>query len=217
MEKVRGKLNAFVTVITVLCVALVLWLCIQVISGKNASIFGYRAYTIVTGSMEPTIAVGQTVIVKDVDPSTLKVGDIITFISRDAEIFGYANTHRIMSITKDEEGNDCFITKGDANPSEDMLYVYPSEVQGKVVFFLGASLHTFLAFLHTKLGFFLVIVCPIMIVLWWFMKDLKRQMKEYTEEAAQKQLEQEKKPEQETEPVQEPETSEEVEKENVEN
>ena len=129
MEKVRKKLSALVTVITVLCVGLVLWLCIQVISGRNASIFGFRAYTIVTGSMEPTIAVGQTVLVKNVDPSTLKVGDIITFTSRDAQIFGHANTHRIVDITKDSDGKDCFVTKGDANPSEDGLYVYPSEVQ----------------------------------------------------------------------------------------
>ena len=191
MEGVRKKLNAVVTVITVLSVLLVLYLSIQVIMGRNASLFGYRAYTIVTGSMEPTISVGQTVLVKEVDPETLEVGDIITFTSRDAAIYGSANTHRIYSITEDSDGNKCFITKGDANSSEDGLYVYPSEIHGKVVFYVGSSLNTFLGFLHTKLGFFLVIVCPLMIVIWWFMRDLKKQMNEYTQAAAEQRLEEE--------------------------
>ena len=44
---------------------------------NNSSIFGYRMFTVATGSMEPVYNVNDVILVKDTDPSTLKVGNDI--------------------------------------------------------------------------------------------------------------------------------------------
>lgn len=49
--------------------------------GTAKPLFG--AYVIISGSMEPNIHVYDVIISKRVDPSTLEVGDVITFHSND--------------------------------------------------------------------------------------------------------------------------------------
>ena len=183
-SKVSKRLNRLLTVITILSMITCLSLCIQVISGKNASLFGYRIYHILTGSMEPTIGTNSKVIVKEVDTETLKEGDIITFISRDSAIYGNANTHRIVQIGTDGDGKKCFYTRGDANNAVDSIPVYPEAVVGKVVFHMSSSVSLFLGFLHTKLGFVLVILLPLMFLIWLFMKDFKKDVEDYIDAAS---------------------------------
>lgn len=183
-KKVSRRLNVLLTIITVICLVTCLSLCIQVISGKNASLFGYRIYHILTGSMEPTIGTNSKVIVKEVDTETLEEGDIITFISRDSAIYGNANTHRIVQIGTDGDGKKCFYTRGDANNAVDSVPVYPEDIVGKVVFYMGSSVSLFLGFLHTKLGFVLVIVIPLMLLIWLFMRDFKNDVEEYIDAAS---------------------------------
>ena len=50
------------------------------------------------------IIAGQ-ILVKEVNPNTLKVGDIITFISQDWASFGETVTHKIRKPTMDSMGN----------------------------------------------------------------------------------------------------------------
>lgn len=179
MTKVQKRINNLLTVLMVICVLLCLVVCLRVIMGKDNAIFGYRSYQIMTGSMEPTIPTGAIVLVKETDPETLVVGDIITFTSRDKSIYGYANTHRIIAMETDDEGNKCYVTRGDANTSEDNDRVYPSDIKGKVVFHMGGTATIFLEFLHTKLGFVLVVILPLMLLIWIFTKDFKKQVKSY--------------------------------------
>ena len=179
MTKVQKRINALLTVVMVICVLLCLIVCLRVIGGKDNALFGYRSYQIMTGSMEPTIPTGAIVIVKETDPDELAVGDVITFISRDKSIYGYANTHRIIAIETDETGHRCYVTRGDANTAEDNDRVYPSEIKGKVVFHMGGTATVFLEFLHTKLGFVLVVLLPLMLLIWIFTKDFKKQVKTY--------------------------------------
>ena len=68
---------------------------------------------------------GDLIFVKKVDPTTLKVGDVITYISNDKE--GSIITHRIVSIY--EEGS--FETKGDYSPGYDRDPVKHDQVVGK--------------------------------------------------------------------------------------
>lgn len=73
-----------------------------------------------SGSMEPTLYRGDLVIVRAVDPATLKVGDIVIY---DASSLPYSSSdvpivHRIIEI-QDVSGNLYFITKGDNNPGPD--------------------------------------------------------------------------------------------------
>ena len=47
--------------------------------GVQPSFFGYKFFTVLTGSMSPTININDLVIVKEVKPEEIEVNDIITF------------------------------------------------------------------------------------------------------------------------------------------
>ena len=67
---------------------------------------------------------GDLIFVKKVDPATLKVGDVITYISNDKE--KSIITHRIVSIYED----GTFETKGDYSPGYDRDPVKYDQVVG---------------------------------------------------------------------------------------
>lgn len=103
-------------------------------------LFGIKPYAVMTGSMEPNFPVGCLVYVQDVDPGELKVDDVITF---DRTVPGQGSsiiTHRIAQTNPTERE---FITKGDANESNDPQHVSYDSVIGKVV--LGVPLVGYLA------------------------------------------------------------------------
>lgn len=96
---------------------------------NEKSILGYRYYNVLTPSMTPTISVGSAVFVKIVEPSELKEGDIITYLTSEDE--KVIVTHRINKIINGESGL-MFITKGDANNVTDLNPVLASQIIGKV-------------------------------------------------------------------------------------
>ena len=193
MEALEKNLSRVLTVIIVLLTIVCLVLAAKIIQGKDASLFGFRIYHILTGSMEPTIATGSDVLVREVDPYTLQPGDIITFTSRDAAIYGSANTHRIISVEHGTQGETFFVTQGDANSIADQLYVYPQDVKGKVVFYMkSAGFAMFLSFLHTPMGLISVIVIPMMFILFLFMRNFREQVNQMIEENAKLEADEEK-------------------------
>ncbi len=89
------------------------------------SIFGYKPFMVLSGSMETEIRKGDLIITKIVDPTTLKKDDVIAF--RDAA--GTVTTHRIIDLVE-ENGSTYFITKGDNNSSQDRNLVELKDVEG---------------------------------------------------------------------------------------
>ena len=73
---------------------------------------GLRMYIVRSGSMAPAIKSGDLIFSKKQE--TYSVGDIVTYIPRGESKNIESITHRIIDL-KDSN----FITKGDANPSED--------------------------------------------------------------------------------------------------
>ena len=66
-------------------------------------------YIVNSDSMAATdFKAGSLILVKEVDPSTLQEGDIITFMSQDTESFGETITHKIRTLTTDAKGNPRF-------------------------------------------------------------------------------------------------------------
>lgn len=99
-------------------------------SDSGVSIGGYRVYDILTGSMSPTIKPGSLVVVKEVSPNEIKTNDVITFKS---DITNNVTTHRAIKIMNNN-GNLEFVTKGDANNTQDPLPLNEKLLVGKVKF-----------------------------------------------------------------------------------
>jgi len=115
----EGSLAGWI-VTTVVAVALI-WFAV--------GLFPMQPTTIISGSMRPTLEVGDVVIVAKVSADTVKPGDIIQF--REAE--GVTTVHRVVEI-QEIEGKKVFITQGDANREPDANPVLPANVVGKAVF-----------------------------------------------------------------------------------
>ena len=131
MIKSKLKLAAKITLIALVAVMFftVVYVMICNLRGKVASIGGYSVMKVVTGSMEPSIHVGDYILIKKTDVSDLKVGDVITFLSDDPTIKDMPNSHRITKINDD----GTFTVKGDANPAEDVYTVRSDRIIGKYV------------------------------------------------------------------------------------
>lgn len=96
---------------------------VKVFKNNLAPIFGYSALEVVSGSMEPTIHVGDIIIV-DTTEKNIKEKDIVTFY----DIDGSFVTHRIVSMNEDE-----IITKGDNNNALDDA-IKKDKIAGKYLF-----------------------------------------------------------------------------------
>ena len=133
------------------------------------AIFGKSLVTIESPSMEPTFKTGDLVFmtkISDEDKHNLKAGDIITYfapidINNDG-VFGDINTHRIVSVDKE---NLRVQTRGDnkeTNIANDNYTVHFSDIigvcteEGRV-----GGLGSVINFLRSSLGFFLCIVLPL--------------------------------------------------------
>ncbi len=125
----------------------------------------FGLYTIVSGSMEPNIKVYDVVASIDIkDLSTIKVGDIITFVSNWDLSLGKTVTHRVVSISKTFSGDYQFTTKGDANSDIDGAVVTQENLIGKVVFRIPA-LGRIQFFLATKAGWLIIVFVPAVLVI----------------------------------------------------
>jgi signal peptidase len=93
---------------------------------------GLTPYTVLSPSMEPEYPTGALIYLKDTDPSTLQVGDVITFRLGN----NTTATHRIVELVPDEQDLNYirFRTKGDNNDTADGSLVEPTAVVGKAVF-----------------------------------------------------------------------------------
>ena len=99
-----------------------------VASSALPRLLGLQGMVVSSGSMEPTIRTGDTVLIRPVDPGTIRSGDVITFRT-------YATqrmvTHRVVDI-KRIDGSTYFRTQGDANSSPDANLAPAGSVSGKV-------------------------------------------------------------------------------------
>ncbi len=123
-------------------------------------LFGYRSLTVLSGSMEPTLRVGDVVVVREVPPLSVKVGDIVSF--RDPTDFSRLITHRVRSIQVSGISVQ-FVTKGDANTSVEHWQVPITGTIGKVsyrVWRLGYALF----WIRGRLGRLILLVIPALVL-----------------------------------------------------
>lgn len=119
--------------------------------------FGYGTAVVMSGSMEPSLSVGDMVIVQEEDEYA--VGDVVVFQSGNSLII-----HRILSID-----GDMITTRGDANNADDEP-IHIRYIKGKMVLsvpFIGKILQV----IKSTPGMLLILVTAILLMELSFRKN----------------------------------------------
>lgn len=156
---IKGIVN---TIIVVVVLAFVLIVCLQRFSGNKISFLNYRIFTVVTGSMEPKYKIGDVLIAKEKDPSEIKVGDAISYLAQKGDIKNNVVTHEVVNITKNENGEYLFHSKGLVNLVEDPV-VHEDQIFGVVVY-KTKLLSCIRKIISTDIGMLLFIIIPILYI-----------------------------------------------------
>ncbi len=132
---------------------------------NDRDIFGFRCYIVLSDSMSATdFDAGDLVLVKKVDPTTLKEGDIIAYQSQNSENYGATVTHKIRAKTVDANGNPGFITYGTTTGVDDETVVTFPFILGKYQAALP-GVGTFFQFLKTPQGYIVCILIPFLLLI----------------------------------------------------
>lgn len=94
-------------------------------------IIGAEPFTVISGSMEPTIPTGSIVVSKHVEAGEVAFGDVVTYQLKSGEPLTV--THRVVAVDV-VEGKTRYRTQGDANNTEDPLPVRPEQIRGVVAY-----------------------------------------------------------------------------------
>jgi signal peptidase len=113
-----------------------LWLAGGLLFGICAAVtipylFGFRSLVVLSGSMTPTLEVGDVVVVRQISPAEARVGDVVTF--RDPSRDDRLVTHRVRAI-EIENGVVRMETKGDANSGLESWQVRATGTIGRAQF-----------------------------------------------------------------------------------
>lgn len=150
----------------------------QRVTNNEKAFLGFRIFNVATGSMEPEYAVGDILISREVDPSTIKVDDNIVYMGRVADYSGKIITHNVIEIEQNDEGEYLFHTKGIANTVEDPI-VHEEQLYGIVV-----QNNRILAFickiLLNRYGLYFVVIMPI--ILYCFIEFVRAQSEKIEQE-----------------------------------
>ena len=149
--------------------AILLILMVAAVLTYLAPHFDWRVDSLCSGSMEPQLKEGSLVITRPVEPDTIAVGDIITFLpttSDDDPI-----THRVIHI----ETNSLlhFTTRGYANNGKDSSIVSPRDLLGKVCLHIP-YLGYITEFLKTPWGFMVALVIPSLAIITIYLRSIWR-------------------------------------------
>ena len=170
MKIVKRTLFTIITIFLVLVFSFNVYNIINIKILKNdlTSIFGYAVLEVVSGSMEPTIQIGDLIII-DTNEKNYQENDIVTFYDTNDSFV----THRILSIEDDQ-----MITKGDNNNTEDEKTPIQNIV-GKYLFRIQ-GLGTFLLALKNPIVSIMIFVIGILIC--YFISMKKDEEEEFIEE-----------------------------------
>lgn len=183
-NSIKHKMKFFATILSwtlfvlLILIAIVLvyyFITTRIMAKKDTS---YRPafvlYTIISPSMEKTLNIYDVIVnVKVKDENSIKVGDIITFISTSTSSKGMTVTHRVIEIKEDENGNKLFKTKGDNNTSPDPKPATFDNIIGKVLFKIP-QLGRLQSILVTKTGWLILVVVPAFIIILYDILKLLR-------------------------------------------
>ena len=140
----------------VLFVILIFFILLNILSMNNKSLFGFRIYRVISGSMQPALQIGDVIIIKKANSYAEK--DIITYDNGLTTI-----THRIKSINGDE-----IITEGDANDAPDKP-ITKDRILGK--YFFRISTFSVFSIMLTGKTVYLIMVLVLFAILLFAISD----------------------------------------------
>jgi signal peptidase len=163
--KIFKEIFSTLLLILTICIMVFTVVSVKTFDRNDRSIFGYKASIVLSDSMSATdFGAGDLIIVKEVDPSTLQEGDIISYFSRNSSNFGENVTHKIRSLATDEEGNLGFVTYGTTTDTDDENIVRYEDINGKYVKSFP-RVGEFFTFLKTVPGYICFILIPFSILI----------------------------------------------------
>lgn len=140
-------LNGVITAVLILVIcANVYTLIAKKITGNHGiTVFGFSSAVVLTGSMADTIEPNDMIITKS--QKSYSVGDIIMYEENSVTV-----THRIIEIT--ENG---YLTKGDANNTDDGTPIPQEKIVGKVIVTIP-KIGSLISFFTTPLGMLILVL-----------------------------------------------------------
>ena len=163
-------------------------------SDKGRTVFGYKFFIVLTGSMSPSdknahldvhFSEGDIIIVEDLDDkekTQLEAGQVITFVSANEETWGKTISHMIRSVIKDEDGNTiAYKTFGTNTDTDDEVAVECDEVLGVYSSKLP-KLGNFFNFVKSTQGYIICIFVPFALLILYNGVNCIRLFKKYKRE-----------------------------------
>lgn len=169
--------NTFKKIWNIVSTALVALMVLCAVFLMGSRLLGFQCYNVISPSMEPKYGVGDLLYVKKVDPTTIKEGDVITFIVNEDLVVG---THRVVRVDTEKQR---FYTKGDANEIEDQNPVHFNNVIGVPKFSIP-KLGYVSDFVQNSPGMYITIGAGVILILAVFLPDMIAKKEQDDEEVA---------------------------------
>ena len=166
MKALKIIRSIFVWLMVALAVFMMIFTIISVSTFDRAdrNLFGYKAFIVLSDSMSKTdFNAGDLVLVKEVDPSTLKEGDIIAYTSQNTSNYGETVTHKIRKLTTDANGEPGFVTYGTTTDTDDETVVTYPYVLGKYSSRIP-KVGAFFQFLKSTPGYIVCVLIPFLLL-----------------------------------------------------
>ena len=174
------EIIGYIAILTI--AALLVFVIVSNASGHTVFIAGRTTVWVMTASMEPEIPERSYILVRQVDPSTIEVGDVIMFRSDDPDLKGANNTHRVVEVLNDHGE---FVTKGDASTATDHYTAKAEKVIG--VYERRLPVLTAIGrFLSTSVGHMAVIAIILCILMMMYLPGIMSATRARTEELEEK-------------------------------
>ncbi len=186
MQKLKKVVNIIIDVLIVIMLIISAIVAAMSLASQNdgiSNLFGYAPLSVQSDSMVPTFEQGDLLISKVVYFDTpIEKGDVITFTENIGGVESL-NTHRVIDID-DNDGFKMYTTRGDNAPEDSVEIVSQLDV---LAVYTGTNLKGFgnvYDFLTSQLGFFLVILLPLILFFIYEVFRVVRNLIEYNKEKA---------------------------------
>ena len=134
-----------------------------------------QTLVVTSGSMTPYFVAGDAVVIHQVDPTNVQVGNVITFHGLQSH---HLTTHRVIDL-RQVDGKLFFRTKGDANASPDPNLAPATGLRGRVVAVLP-KVGRLLVLLSTPMGKILGLSIPAAAIAAGELRDVRRRRRART-------------------------------------